>query len=482
MLAFALLLMWPALSSDAFAQQATSNSADGLGAVVAIEHALVSAIDRCEPSIVAIARVRTPEGAAERVLSMPDPTDPDFVPNEFGTGVVLDARGLVLTNYHVLGEITGSTYWVTTIDQQTYPARPKGADPRSDLAVLELVTPDRSRRFSPIHFSQTKNLRKGQIVVALGNPYAIARDGSASASWGIIANLARKIPFDRETALQGGSLGLKNFPTLIQTDAKLNLGTSGGALINLNGEMIGLTTSLAAISGHEQAAGYAIPMDAAMLRIIETLKQGREVEYGFLGVMPTNLSYEARIGRNLEGVRIEEVVPGTPAQRAGLRRRDIVTAVDGVPIHSKDGLMLEVGKQLVGYPVRFSILRGKPGRERKLTLTADLAKLPVDGRQYFTTKSPAWRGLRIDYATAEPEFTRTNPAALTQSNCVVREVAPGSPAAEAGLAAKILITHVAGQRINTPKDFRAAVAAQSGPVELRLWKPPNERSTVTVEP
>ena len=480
-LALVLLLIW-APCAQAQAPRTAPAAPGGLAAAVALEEAMVTAIQKCEPSVVAIARVRNPERAPARMLAMPDPTDPDFVPNDFGSGVIIDAAGLVLTNYHVLGDIENSTYWVTTIERQTFAARPKGADPRSDLAVLELITPEGSRRFPPITFGDGAAVRKGQLVLCLGNPYAIARDGSASASWGIISNLARKIPFDRDSSEPSSTLGLKNFPTLIQTDARLNLGTSGGALIDLKGRMIGLTTSLAAIAGHEQPAGYAIPIDATARRIIDTLKAGREVEYGFLGVMPANLSYEARMAHNLHGVRIEEVVPGTPASQSGLRRRDIVTAVEGVPIYDKDGLMLEVGKQPVGKPVRLSVLRGDPGRQRQLTLTAELAKLPVDKRQYFTMKPPSWRGLRIDYATAEPEFTRVNPTLLTQSNCVVREVEPGSAAARAGLVAKTLITHVAGRRVRTPKDFWAAVRDQQGPVKIRIWIPPNEQRTITVEP
>jgi len=466
----------------AAAQAPSGGVNDGLAAAAAVERALVTAIQRCEASVVAIARVRNSDANPARVLAMPNPTDPDFVPNDFATGVIVGASGLVLTNFHVLGEMEDSSYWVTTNDRQTYRALPKAADQRSDLAVLEMVTPNRSRQFKPIPFGDASRLRKGQIVVALGNPYAIARDGSASASWGIVSNLDRKIPYERDTGPGAEPPTLKNFATLIQTDAKLNLGTSGGALIDLAGRMVGLTTALAAKSGHELAAGYAIAIDEDILRIIETLKQGREVEYGFLGVLPTNLTYEARLIGGLHGVRIEEVVPGTPAAQSGLKRNDIVSAVEGEPIFDKDGLMFEVGKQPVGSPVRLSVLRGDGERERRLTLVAELAKLPTDDRQYFTVKSDAWRGLRVDYATAEPTFTRLNPSVLTQSNCVIREVESDSPAAEAGLSAQSLITHVNGRRVKTPKEFWQVVKDLSDTVELEVWRPPTERRTVAIEP
>jgi len=149
---------------------------------------------------------------------------------------------------------------------------------QSDLAVLELINTSPNTKFTPITFGDAKKLKKGQIVIALGNPYAIARDGQPSASGGIISNLARKIGTKATVEDQS----LHHFGTLIQTDAKLNFGTSGGALLNLKGEMVGLTTSLAATSGYEQAAGYAIPIDKEFLDIVDKHKKGQAVPYGFL--------------------------------------------------------------------------------------------------------------------------------------------------------------------------------------------------------
>ena len=167
-------------------------SLSGVDAAAAIEKNLVDVIARTEKSVVAIARVRRESpGETFRMELRPDPfdrrpilsavplpTDPDFIPNEYGTGVVIDRRGLILTAYHVLGE--DSDYYVTTSDRKVYKALPKAADPRSDLAVLAIEAAD----LVPITFGNAAELKKGQIVVSLGNPYAIARDGQASASLG----------------------------------------------------------------------------------------------------------------------------------------------------------------------------------------------------------------------------------------------------------------------------------------------------------
>ena len=136
---------------------------------------------------------------------------------------------------------------------------------------------------------------------------------------------------------------MHHFGTLIQTDAKLNMGTSGGPLLNLKGEMVGLCVALAAAAGYETSAGYAIPVDATFRRVLNTLKEGREVEYGFLGIRPANLQ-PGEVLAGLHGMRVEWVVPGTPAARFGLKPDDIITNVDRTPLYDADGLVLEVGK------------------------------------------------------------------------------------------------------------------------------------------
>ena len=174
----------------------------GLQAAAAIESALVDAIAHSEKSVVAIARVDADDSAALRsttielgpggglpqVQAPRSPSDSDFVPDAYATGVVVDRRGLILTAYHVLR--LKSQHYVTTSDRRVYAAHIKAADPRSDLAILEID----ANNLTPIKFGDASLLKKGQIVIALGNPYAIARDGEASASWGIISNLARKAP------------------------------------------------------------------------------------------------------------------------------------------------------------------------------------------------------------------------------------------------------------------------------------------------
>src|SRR5262249_43282527 len=234
---------------------------------------------------------------------------------------------------------------------------------------------------------------KGQFVVALANPFAAGfHDGSPTASWGIVGNLRRRIP-GCTSEDERSKLCLHQFGTLIQTDARLNLGCSGGALLNLKGELVGLTTALAALSGSETPGGFAVPFDARLQRIVAVLLQGKEVEYGFLGV---SLGRDSRPG---EGVVVQDpVVPGSPASRAGLQAGDVILKVNGTPIREKDDLFLYLGAQLADSTVELVI---DPVRPR--TVSVKLAKFYVPGLAIAANRPTPRAGLRVEYSSIQPQ-------------------------------------------------------------------------------
>lgn len=466
------------------AQQADEPAAEpsGLAALLALEDVLVETIARNERSVVSIARVkREPEDAPIRPGEFPnpfntgrqpsadfaeDPTSPDFIPHEYGTGVAIDAAGLILTNAHVLGRRNAGEpdeedeIWVTTVDRRPYRAEIVAADGRSDLAVLRIQATD----LTPIAFGDASTLRKGQIVISLGNPYAIARDGQVSAAWGMISNLARKAgPLQTSTESPGVEQKptLHHYGNLIQTDARLNLGTSGGPLLNLRGEMIGLTTSQAALEGYEQSAGYAIPVNDVFLRAVEALREGRELEYGFLGVGPSNLG-SLEIQRGGLGMRIANVIPGAPADLSHLENNDVVIAVNGREIYDQDGLMLEIGRLPVDTPVSLTVQRG--GRIE--TVDVKLAKSPPRGLRIVTRPSPTWRGMRVDYSSVLAELVARHERTSIEAGVAVVEVEPQSAAWQAGLRSNMVITDVGTTRVQTPGEFHAAIAEWDGEVEV----------------
>jgi len=463
----------------------------GLGAAADFENALVRTIATAERSVVAIARVRKEQSDASvrlefrpdpfgRKLSIgnrPLPTDPSFVPNEYGTGVVFDPRGLIVTAYHVLGD-ENDLYYVTTSDRHVYRAWVKAADPRSELAVLSIDGADvASANMVPIRLGNAATLHKGQIVVTLGNPYAIARDGQSSAGWGIVSNLGRKAPPVPDEADPDGKTSLHHYGGLIQTDAKLHLGTSGGPLLNLHGEMIGLCVSQAATAGYESSASYAIPVDATFRRVLDALAQGREAEYGFLGIRPDNLS-PTELAAGLQGIR-GRVEPGTPAARSRLREDDIITSVNGSPIYDSDSLVLEVGRLPVEAVAHLGIIRNGT----RLTIDVVLDKFPVRGRKIITVRSEAWRGARVDYSSAFLDSDQMRRFGVSTTDAVVvSDVDPNTAAARAGVKRGMLISHVDGRAVRTPKEFKTAVAEKTGPVQLRMAAGDPSSSVLIVPP
>ena len=472
---------WLALLAICVPSAALADEPSGLQAAIALEQVLVEAIARAEKSVVAIARVRadvnrldfTDENADDRpfviprfVLPKPDPTNPEFVPNEFGTGVVVDRAGLIVTNYHVLGDIAKSSYWVW-VDRKPYKATVKAADPWFDLAVLKIDASD----LTPIPFGDAKQVKRGQIVISLGNPQAIARDGLPSASWGIVSNLSRKAPASPDAPRTTAAESIHHYGTLIQTDAKLNLGTSGGALLNLKGEMIGLTTSLAALEGNDTAAGFAIPIDDAFQRTLESLKAGRKAEYGFLGIGPESLSPED-VRRGQVGVRVRQMVAGTPADRAGLQEGDIIAQIGGVAVHDSFELMRELSRLPADYEVSLVVQRPNRVTRRSDTLTKTVRlskKHLANSRPEFASEpDPTWRGLRIDYATAVPRFGELT-SLLDRDGCVaILDVTRDSPAWHAGLRPGMFLSHVNNKQVATPKEFFAEVTDKPGALRLRL--------------
>jgi serine protease Do len=464
-------------------EQPDLTSATGLQAAAALEQALVAAIARAERSVVAITRYRLPPpgsapdaGGAPSAGSDVGATD-DRVPHEYAAGIVIDARGYILTNYHVLGNPTQNAYtvWIQRKPYQAVdvrlPAEVKAGDPWTDLAILKID----AEGLEPITFANSQQLRKGQIVIALGNPYGIASDGQVSASWGIISNLGRPFP-SRSNPLEEnpGQQSLYQYGGLIQTDAKLNLGTSGGALVNLQGELVGLITALAAAQGYERSMGFAIPADDVFRRTIETLKTGRKPEFGFLGVSSTDLSH-AMLRSGQHGARVTHVAPGTPAASARLKEDDIITQINDTTIYDRDDLMRELGRQPVRGEIQLTVERGgQLGRRgRVIQTSAVLTKRHIAAARaaYAQVPDPRWRGAVVDDATALPQdlLQQAIQGNMPPGSLAAIEVPRDSTAWRSGLREGAVITHVQGRRVTTPAEFlRVVEDHQQAPVRLTL--------------
>jgi len=442
---------------------ASAQQPTGLAAAMALEEAMVETIEKCEKSVVAVARTRKRLG--DRLL------DPDFIPTEYATGVVVGREGLILTVYHALGDPEANDYAVW-VDGRGHRATIKAADPTYDLAVLEIEADS----LTPIPMGDAEDLKKGQIVIALGNPLAIARDGSVSATWGIVSNLHRKAAPRPDAESDAGQKDmLHHFGTLIQTDARLQRGTSGGALLNLKGEMVGLTSAAAALPGSEKPAGFAIPVGDTFRHVVQQLKLGRTVAYGFLGVAP-----DESHGDHRDGVRIVNVVRGTPADSAGLQAGDFITHVGGQRLHSAGDLILRVSSYPAGriVPIRFTRPRAPAPMLRNVTLSKKHVR--SERPTIATTPPKQWRGLTVDYPTAHPRFVELSHDADPDGCVVVTDVEPDSPAWKAGLRSGLFVTHVGARRVKTPHEFHRAAALYRGDVKLRLSSQFDRLDPITV--
>ena len=475
----------------------------------ALEETVVTLVQRVEPSVVSIARIR-PAPKAPRELQLnpleqqnpldrrrrredlapTDAEDPDFQPNEFGAGILISPAGgeerLVLTNYHVVrgGPISpsittddGTSLLIRFADRRSCDASIIAADPRSDLAVLRLHLAEAAIELGdlkPLDWSTSTALRKGQFVVMLGNPHALARDGSASVSWGMVSNLARRpLPWtnDRMSKMLLSRLG-----NLIQIDGRLNLGTSGGPVLNLKGELVGITTSLAAVEGYEKSAGFAIPLDDLTRRIVRVLVAGQEVEYGVLGMFPGDVtpSEFRRLGivaNQGSAAMALHITRDSPADRAGIEAEDVFLKIDGEPVLSDSDLMRLVG--LHAPETELEVLVWRRGRDNPFSVKVKLGKWPVLDDEGIIETSPRftpWRGISVDHPTGRARFS-SEPGAPYRRAVVVTKVINESPAVSAGLQPGDFISHVNKLAVQSPAEFHAAVkAAGSGPITLRLYE------------
>ena len=490
-----------------------SSSGPAQDVAALLEESIIKVVEKSEPSVVSIARVKPVPPDQIPALHRPFQREIPPVsvqPNDFGAGCLVSpskgADRFVLTNYHVVrgGPIygvkkpdtfkskDGTELWVRFTDRRSCRAAIIAADPRSDLAVLRLEWDKfgiKPSDFPSFDWENATPPRKGQFVILLGNPHAIARDGSASVSWGMISNMTRQpisnppIPRDANdfiddvanTERATKTSMLHRLGAVMQLDARMNLGVSGGPVLNLKGELIGISTSLAAIEGYEQSVGFALPIDSLTRRIIETLLAGREVEYGMLGIKPDTMSLEDFLNLNTgipqqSAALVSGVASGSPAALAKLAVNDVILKVEGTQVLSSEDLMRLVGLHPPGAEIDLTVWRRSVRVPHLDTIRVKLGKWPVrdsDGVIETNPRYAPWRGLTIDYPTAR-EIFRDNDGRFDSRHVLVTRVKPNSAAETAKLEPGAYITHVNNISVQTPAEFHAAVKGLTGPVKLRL--------------
>lgn len=291
-----------------------------------------------------------------------------LVPREgAGSGAVIDSKGYILTNNHVIKD--ARRIEITLADGSKWPGRLVGTDPENDLAVIRIEAP--SERLKPIPLGSSQDLQVGQKVLAIGNPFGLGE----TLTTGIISSLGRSI------RSEAGSL----MEDLIQTDAAINPGNSGGPLLDSDGKIIGINTAIFSPSGGSVGIGFAIPVDTAK-RILPDLIEKGYVAHAWMGVSLFPLTSGLAKALDLpvgKGALVVEVIKGGPADKAGLRGGtkmvqlgnamlpvggDVITAMDGEAVNSSEELVRKIRRHRPGEQVRLKILREKKIQEVTLTL------------------------------------------------------------------------------------------------------------------
>lgn len=400
------------------------------------------------------------EGRLALSLDLSDPLN--IADHGYACGVVIDSAGLILTPYHV---VEGATKIYVHLPGHTGSyADIYAADSRHDLAVLKLISPPAG--LTAIKFGDARTheqnrkpatITKGKLTVLLANNFVPNSPlDKASAALGSV----KSIFMPKKRAADNYYL----YGPLLVHDAKLNTGIDGAALVNLDGEMIGLATSTPTLTG-ERGPHYAFPVDEYFRSVVEVLRRGEEVEYGYLGV-----------GGPLEdtnGMRFERVMAQGPAELAGMKDGDMLTHVNGYPTATYDELLLRIGSALAGSKVKVTLVRA--GRERDVEVT--LGKYAHKNPFIATMRPEPVFGLRVDYNSvlAQGQQDARGLGNGIPKGVSVREIVADSPAATAfkplpGAAERWLITHVNGNVVKSPSEFYKAAKGQKS-IKLTLLDP-----------
>ncbi|MFH0983191.1 MAG: trypsin-like peptidase domain-containing protein [Planctomycetota bacterium] len=419
----------------------------------ALQGTFADIADRVKPSVVAIRTYRQPEPPSE-------PTDQPApkAPHTFGSGVIIRADGLILSNQHVVGD--ADVIKVVLHNGNEYDARVVQHDVRSDLAVIKIET--KSLRNALL--GDARNLRVGHWCFAVGNPFGIAyHDGNPAFTVGNVAALGRSLSSELDAT------DTRYYGDLIETSSPINPGNSGGPLFDIDGQVIGIVTAIVSRSGITEGAGFAIPICERTRRIIDALAAGEPVRYGYLGVEVSNVPPSATRSHgetNRQGALIRTISEEEgPAAKANLQPNDIIVEFAGVAIENADQLVRLVGMTPVGAQVQVRFIHDGAGGETVVTLAErPLPSQPFQALAEADIRTLRWRGaLLAEMNEATLRLHRLNRA---DAGIVVTKVEPDSGAYKAGLKPQDIILRCNGTRVRSLADF-AEVQARN-PQRIRL--------------
>lgn len=353
-----------------------------------------------------------------------------------GSGVIVSKDGYILTNYHVIEG--GEEIRVTLFDKSSYTGKVIGIDPKTDLAVVKIEASD----LPTMVWNDSDSLQVGQFVLAIGNPYGL----SHTVTMGIISAIGR------------ANVGIADYEDFIQTDAAINPGNSGGPLVNANGELIGINTAIFSRSGGYQGIGFAVPSNMAK-SVFEQLAKSGKVIRGWIGVTIQDLNSDLAQSfgmKNTNGALVSDILNGSPAEKAGLRRGDVIISFDGKDIHNVSILRNMVARSSINSQVKVRAFRNKNIKEFNVTIVelpkeySEITFEPVEDQ----TNQEALGGITV--IQLNRDFARQLGLDIEEKGVVIVNVERGSPADDAGLKRGDVIQEIDGKPVTTLRDFNKA--------------------------
>ena len=375
-----------------------------------------------------------------------------------GSGVIVSSDGYILTNNHVT-EGADEIYVTFGAERTRYIAKKVGSDPGTDLALLKIDAKD----LPVIPFADSTKAKVGDVVLAVGNPFGLTQ----TVTMGIISGLGR------------GGMGIVDYENFIQTDASVNPGNSGGALVDLEGRLLGINTAIFSRTGGNQGIGFAVPADLAMQVFNHIREKGRVIR-GYLGAIVQPVGKE--IGEVFElpspsGALVAHITPDSPAEKAGLQSGDVIVEMNGKKVDAPRDLRLMVGSLAPGTPVKLVAFRDGRKRtfEAMLTeLSPRESQLPGNEAEETTPippASPSMFASRLRLADLTEEIRSALDAPASLEGAVVADIDPQSAAYRAGLRPGHVLMEINRKPVKSVADVAIVVAGLKSdkPVVLRVW-------------
>jgi len=356
-----------------------------------------------------------------------------------GSGVIVSSDGYIITNYHVVEK--ADEIKVTLYDKQDYSGKIVGKDSKTDIAVIKIS----ANGLPAIRWGDSDKLRVGELVLAFGNPFGF----SNTVTMGIVSALGR------------ANVGIADYEDFIQTDAAINPGNSGGPLVNIKGELIGINTAIFSKTGGYQGIGFATPGNMVQSVMKQLLKEGK-VTRGWLGVsiqsITPGLAKEFGL-KNGRGAIVSDVLKGSPAEKAGLRRGDVILEVNDKTVNDAESLRTIIAQSEVGSYISLKIMRegGYLSLSAKVAeLPEEIAKASPEEQEERFTDGNTLSGFSVIDLT--PEIAMQLGLSKGEKGVVVIRVDPYSSAEDAGLKKGDVIQEINKRRITNLRDFNSIIS------------------------